>query len=108
MSEASDVVPSLFSPGEPSQWQSGAFRCNQQDKSQAEAESGANAKRSESSVGNNLATAHMELYYLSVPWKHILNCRSNEFQRVNPRAAEIFKRTAHNIHISSASGASLL
>jgi hypothetical protein len=63
ISEASDIV----SAAEPSQWQSGAFRCNQHDKSQAEAESGANVKSRDTNSGNNLATVCIRLYYLSLP-----------------------------------------
>jgi hypothetical protein len=63
MSEAPAIV---FSVAEPSWWQSGAFRSNQQDKSQAEAESGANVSRSENRIGSNLATVRIRLYYLSL------------------------------------------
>ena len=65
MSKASDIAPCAFSAAEPSWWQSGAFRCNEQDKSQAEAESGANASRRENRIGSNLATVRITLYYLS-------------------------------------------
>src|SRR4029077_6289898 len=82
MSEAPDIAPCAFSAAGPSWWQSGAFRCNQQDKSQAEAESGANASRSENRIGSNLATVRIRLYYLSLPLElHILNCRPNEWSK---------------------------
>ncbi len=82
MSEAPDIVPCIFSAAEPSQWQSGAFRCNQQDKSQAEAESGANASTSENRIGSNLATVRIRLYYLSLPFElHILDYRANEWSK---------------------------
>src|ERR1700739_1072247 len=110
MSAASDIIPWLFSPAKPSRWQSGAFRCNRHDKSQAEAESGANAKRSESCIVNNFATARIAPYYLSPPLElHILNCPRSEFQRVDTHPVEsLTGRRLLRLQCSSASSAPVL
>ncbi|PYU24031.1 MAG: hypothetical protein DMG30_09885 [Acidobacteria bacterium] len=59
------------------EWQWESVWCNQQDKSQAEAASGANTKTTERSAGNSLAILRMTECY-STP-RNFSTCPRNDF-----------------------------
>ena len=73
MAEDADIIVWLSSVAERPEWQSGAVWCNQQDKSQAEAESDVETIRTDKSAGNGLAILRIECMLLSSPqFLHLL------------------------------------